>query len=230
MDHTFCRSCAYWQQGEPNGRKEWTVLEVGDLYSPRAFHETTSSVLIGGDCRANLSLQNGGLVQIYGDLSSKIEIGHMGEIVIGGSLLPGAAIEADGIHDVFVGGDLNGTIRSLGSLHIWVCGSFGGDVHTGDPITHIYVAGDVTGQVEPANGASLLFVDVDGFVPYETLMSIAEHGYTEFDASIGFSDRPPGIYPADGARRSDSCRWTIHRTKASRWELPQDFGPHETEE
>jgi hypothetical protein len=229
MHHTFYRSCAYWQRGEFSERKGWSLADSGDLYSPRAFHETTTSVLVGGDCRGNLSLQNDGLVHIYGDLRSTIEIGHMGEIVIGGSLLPGASIEAEGIHQVFVGGDLNGTIRSLGSLHIWVCGNFGGRIRTGDPVTDMYVAGDITGQVEPTDGASLFYLDTDGFVPYETLTSIAEYGYTEFNASIGLSDQPPGIYPAEWAQmasRSHHCRWTIHRTKASPWELPSDLGPN----
>jgi hypothetical protein len=231
MHSTFYGSCAYWQTGEVSGRKGWSLAESGDLYSPHAFHETRTSVLVGGDCRGNLSLQNGGLVHIYGDLRSTIEIGHMGEIVIGGSLLPGAAIEAEGIHQVFVGGDLNGTIRSLGSLHIWVCGDFGGQIQTGDPITDMYVAGDITGQVEPTDEASLLYLDADGFMAYDTLTSIAEHGYTEFNASIGLSDQPPGIYPAERAQmssRSHHCRWTIHRTKTSPWELPHDLGHDNT--
>jgi hypothetical protein len=227
---SFYRSCHYWQSGEVSERKGWSLEETGDLYSSYAFHETTTSVLVGGDCRAKLTLQNGGLVQIYGDLSSTIEIGNHGEIVIGGGLSPSAVIEADGIHQVFVRGDLNGTIRSLGSLQIWVCGDFGGHVSTGHPITDIYVAGDVTGHVTPANGASLLHMEVDGFVPYESLTSIAKHGYTQFNASIGSSDQPPGFYPRDWAemaKRSHHCRWTIHRTKASPWDLPHDFGSPE---
>jgi hypothetical protein len=230
MDMAFHRSFYTWHSDEVSKRKEWSLAETGDLYSPHAFHETTTSVLVGGDCRAKLTLQNGGLVHVYGDLSSTIEIGNHGEIVIGGSLSPGAVIESDGIHQVFVRGDLNGTIRSLGSLEIWVCGDFGGHVSTGSPITDIYVAGDVTGQIAPANGPSLLYMEVDSFVPYETLTSIARLGYIEFNASIGSSDQPPGIYPADRsemAKRSDRCCWTIHRTRASPWDLPQDFGSPE---
>jgi cytoskeletal protein CcmA (bactofilin family) len=223
MDHSFYRSRSYWQQGGLDGRKEWSLFETGDYYGPRTFHESNTAIHVGGDCRGNLTLQNGGLLQIYGDLSATVEIGHMGEVILGGSLLPGAAIEADGIHHVFIQGDLSGSIRSRGSLAIWVCGSLAGDVRTGNPSTHLYVAGDVSGQITPLNGASLLFLDVDGFMPYEILRSIGAHGYTEFDASVGLSDQPPGIYPADRAER---CYWTIHGTREATWNLPPDFGPH----
>ncbi len=175
-----------------------------------------ASVLIKGDCRQNLSLPDGGLVHIYGDLAKTIEIGGQGEIVIGGSMLPNAAIEADGIHRVFVGNDLNGTIRSLGSLAVWLGGNFGGECHTGHPSTHFHVSGDVSGQFEPTREAALLYLDVDGFMPYETLKTTSKHGYTHFDASVGFSDRPPGIYPEEWAQlenRRNFCRWTIHKTK-----------------
>jgi hypothetical protein len=229
MDHGFYRSLHYWQQGDFWDRKEWSFCELGDHYTPRTFHEPNSTVLIGGDCRGKLTLQNGGLAQIYGDLSSTVEIGDQGEVVVGGNLMPGAAIEADGIHHIFIRGDLNGTIRSPGSLHIWICGNFGGEIQTGDPSATIYVAGDVSGQIAPLAGASLLYLDVDGYVPYEILRATAAHGYTDFNASIGFSDQPPGIYPPDFAERAShchDCRWTIHRTRESTWNVPPDLGPN----
>jgi hypothetical protein len=219
MQMGFHSSCRYWQTGKVAHTKTWTVTEESDLYQPRTFKEK-ASLLIKGDCRENLSLPDGGLVHIYGDLTKTIEIGGHGEIVIGGSVLPNAAIEADGIHHVFVGSDLNGTLRSLGSLSVWVGGNFGGQCHTGHPSTNFHVNGDVSGQFEPTRDASLLYLDVDGFMPYETLAMTSKHGYTEFHASIGLSDRPPGIYPEDWARLANArnfCRWTIHKIRTMPW-------------
>ena len=91
------------------------------------------------------------LVQIYGDLPQDDRNGRArgNRHWRGSLLLPNAAIEADGIHHVFVGTDLNGTIRSLGSLTVWIGGNFGGHCHTGHPSTHLHVDGDVSGQFEP---------------------------------------------------------------------------------
>jgi hypothetical protein len=199
MQMGFFLSCRFWQTGDVGHTKTWSVTEDGDLYQARTF-KGPASLLIKGDCREHLSLPDGGLVHIYGDLATTIEIGGHGEVVIGGSMLPNAAIEADGIHHVFVGTDLNVTIRSLGSLAIWVGGNFGGECHTGHPSTRFHVSGDVSGQFEPTREAALLYLDVDGFMPYETLKTTSKHGYTHFDASIGFSDRPPGIYPEEWAQ------------------------------
>ena len=140
----------------------------------------------------------------------------------------GAVIAADGIHHIFIRGDLNGVIQSPGSLSIWVCGSVNGEIRTGHPIATIYVAGDLSGRIAPLDRASLLYIDVDGYMPYETLTTIAAHGYTEFHASVGFSNQPPGIYPPDFAERashSHHCLWTVHRTRQSTWNVPPGMGP-----
>jgi cytoskeletal protein CcmA (bactofilin family) len=225
---SFYRSWHYWHSGELNQEKGWSLEEIGDLFSPHSFNEE-ASVLIRGDCRGDLTLKKGGLIQIFGDLNSKIEIGDQGEIVIGGSLLPHAVIEADYHHHIFVRGNVDGSIRSRGSLQIWVYGDFRGQIQTGHPTTVLYVAGDVSGRIEPVAKASLLYLDVEGFTSYETLTSIAAHGYTEFNASVGVSDRPSGFYPPDWKRRVSQrhrCRWAIHRSNQSLGEPPQDLGPH----
>ena len=219
---SFHSSCRLWQTGEVSFTKTWSVREIGDLYYPRSFKED-SSVLIEGDCRENITLPGGGTIHIYGDLHKTIEIGGHAEVVIGGSILPNAAIEGDaGIHRVFVGGDLNGTIRSLGSLTVWVEGNFGGHCHTGPPSTHFHVGRDVSGTFEPARDAALFFLDVDGFMPYETLEATIKHGYTQFHASIEFSNRPPGMYPPQWAQLENGrhfYRWTIRATRTLPWGL-----------
>jgi cytoskeletal protein CcmA (bactofilin family) len=228
MDHHFYRSLAYWQSGHLSDKQGWSLLETGDHHSAQRFHDTRTSVLVGGACQGNLVLQNGGLLQIYGDLNSTVEIGAQGEIVIGGDVSSGGVLQADGIQCVFIGGDLSGSIRSHGSLHIWVCGNLDGQIQTGDPITRVYAGGDVTGRFEPTGDASLLYLDVDGFMAFERLTSIANQGYTEFNASVNFSDQPPGIYPDNRSRAANDdprCQWTIHHTRESTWNLPPGLGP-----
>jgi hypothetical protein len=218
-DMAFNSSCRYWQSQQFDDRKTWSLQESGDLYYARSFKEK-AAVLIEGDCRENLTLTDGGLIHIYGDLHKTIEIAGHGEIVIGGSVLPKGAIEAEGIQHVFVGGDLNGTVRGLGTLKVSIEGNFGGNCHTGTPSTRFHVGGDVSGTFEPAHKASLLYLNVGGFMPYEALEATLKHSYTKFDASLEFSDRPPGFYPPEWARMENArhfYRWTIRATRTLPW-------------
>ena len=116
--------------------------------------------------------------------------------------LPDAHIEADGIQHVFVGGDLQGTIRSTGSLTASVGRDFIGTIHTGRPVTNLRVRGDFAGGIRPENKASLpQALLVEKCMPYATLESISEHGYTVFSASVAMSDRAPGLYPEPIVRK-----------------------------
>jgi hypothetical protein len=217
MQKSFHSSCHYWQSGEVPHTKQWSIRATGELLFSPAFTDK-ASVLIEGDCRTNLSLTSGGLIHIYGDLANTITIRGQSEIVIGGHILPGAAIELDearGIAHVFVGSDMSGTISSRGSVTVWIGGNFGGDLQTGSPSTRIHIEGDASGRVEPIHEAGLVYLDVNGFMSYRDLELIGNHNYTELNASLGISDRPPGFYPegADWARRANRrnlYRWIIH--------------------
>jgi hypothetical protein len=222
VDRAFHRSMSVWLRGsdEPGDADEevsWTIDQSEDQEHPLALPESKQkhvSILIRGDCRGDLALPGGGLIHIYGDLANRISIDGNGEIVIGGTLLPEACIEADGIQHLFIGGDLHGTIRSKGSFTVCVGHDFSGTICTGHPITKLRVKGDFVGGVRPESKASLLYLIVERFMPYAALQSISDHGYTEFNASVAMSDRPPGIYPEPSVRRRLArnrhfCAWVI---------------------
>jgi hypothetical protein len=209
----FASSLSYWQDGFVDSHEKWGIEQNGDLKAPQSFKKE-STALIKGDCDANLALLQGGMVHIYGDVKQTVDIREQGEIVIGGSVLPGAAIEADGIQNIFIGGDLRGEIRSKGSLHVWIRGNLIRTIYTGDPSTEVHVQGDLIGQFKPTRGGGLLWFDVEGFMPYGAIEALARLHYTEIRAHIAFSDHSPGIYPARAARRQflglTNCCWTIH--------------------
>jgi len=214
---SFFRSMGVWLPDDADEEVTWTMAQSGDQEQPLSFPESKQknvSILIRGDCRAEISLPGGGLIHIYGDLANTISIAGQGEIVIGGTLLPEARIEADGIQSVFVGGDLHGTIRSTGSLTACVAHDFSGTIHTGHPITRLRVKGDFAGGIRPESKASLFYLIVEQFMPYAVLESISERGYTVFNASVAMSDRPPGLYPEPNVRTRLAkvrhfCKWVI---------------------
>src|SRR5262249_20924707 len=110
--------------------------------------------------------------------------------------------------------DCVGDLESLGSCNVWIEGHLRGQLRTGRPSTELRVLGDFTGTIRPSEKPALLYLQVDGFMPYASLETIAAVGYTEFNASVGRSDRPPGLYPdrtVDEAFRQHRSynRWVI---------------------
>jgi cytoskeletal protein CcmA (bactofilin family) len=213
MDMAFGSSLRYWQTGELGWTDQWTVEEAGDLLSP-VVHSEKAAVLIKGDCQAHLSLSDGGLVHVYGDLADRITVAANCNIVIGGKILQGAGIEAEGITHIFVGGDVDGFVRSAGSMKVSVHGNMNGMIGTGHPSIRLRVQGNFSGQMQPTKKASLAFLEVRGFMPFSALESIAQHGYTHFDATVAVSDRNPGIYPEPVeykrlVQQRSYCSWVI---------------------
>lgn len=144
MDMAFASTLRLWQSGESS---EWDVRETGDLSSPLVCGPK-SKVLIEGDCLADLSLAEGSLVHVCGDLGARLTLGGHSQVIIGGDILPRASIEATGITQVFVGGDVDGTIRGSSSLKIATNGNLQGLISTGHPSTHLRVGGEVVGVHE----------------------------------------------------------------------------------
>jgi hypothetical protein len=213
----FVSSLNYWRSGELDVTHKWSIDHDGDLNARHAFKEE-SSVLIKGDCRADIGLAKGGLVHIYGNLANTIDFHGNGEIVIGGAILPGAAIKCDdGIQAVFVGGDVQGVVSTKGMLKIAICGSLVGTIETGDPSAEVHVHGNLTGKLKAPKSGGLLFLEVGGYMPYATIEALCRDKYIDFRADIATSDHPSGIYP----QRADERRitnfethcWTIHRRK-----------------
>jgi hypothetical protein len=209
---SFHSSLNYWQSGELNPKGQWSIENNNDLKSPLSF-ATESTILIKGSCAANLALLQGGLVHIYGDVTRSIDIRGYGEIVVGGDIASGATIDTDGIQSMFIGGDVRGVIQSKGSLKLAIGGNLTGTVQTGTPRTEVRVRGNVSGQLKPTKEASLMSLEVDGYMSYGALEIIYRYNYTDFEADIGVSDRPPGIYPRRVGQHQVAgppCCWTIH--------------------
>jgi hypothetical protein len=136
------------------------------------------------------------------------------EIIIAGDTRETASTSGDGILHVFVGGDVVGRLRSGGSCKAWIEGHLGGEVWTGHPSTELRAEGDCTAKIQPIEKPSLLYLEIGGFMAHALLESTAAVGYTEFNASIGRSDRFPGLYPdkvAEKALRQHRShnRWVI---------------------
>lgn len=190
----FHTSARYFHTGELD-RKWWKdVRTIAQVTAPLTLAER-AFVVVEGDVLADLTVPDGGMVLVYGDIHSSIQMAGQGELVVAGDVLEGASISGDGILHLFVGGDVLGCLRSGGSCVAWVEGHLGGQVWTGHPSLDLHVMGDCKGRIQPNGKPSLLYLVIGGFMGYESLEATAAVGYTEFNASVGKSDRPAGLYP-----------------------------------
>jgi hypothetical protein len=204
QDQSFFRTISYWQRGYLSTRK-LTGSAEGDLTAPLIL-DGKNSILVKGDCLQKIASSGDALVHIYGDLNAEVSVTGQSEVVIAGDVKPNGSIRADGIVRVFVGGDVHGPISSLRSLTIWINGNLTSELSTGTPVTKVYVMGDAVGTIVPAQKAALLFIEVRGFAPWRLLSEAAQRNYTVFSATIGTSDRDPGMYPSGAGGM-----WVVHR-------------------
>lgn len=215
MHMAFPRSVNHWQRKRDQD-DPWKVLagECGSILIGER-----DGVVIDGNCTNGVSAPEGGLIHIYGDLDSKIDIGGHYEIVVTGDVRPNAKIEASGFCHVFIGGRLSGGLYSSNSAKIWIGSDFSGSIKTGSPHTELYVGRDYEGSVSPNGTAALLALTVVGFASHASLSKIVDCGYTQFNASIGRSDVSPGLYPLDGYHRK-----TRHGNSFNRWCVTTENG------
>lgn len=209
----FCHSADYFHTGELD--REWwkDVKTLADVSVPLNLAER-AFVLVDGDVLADVTVPGGSTVVVYGNVRASIQTTGHSEIVVAGDILDGASISGDGILHVFVGGDMTGCLRSLGSCTAWIERHLRGEIWTGSPSTHVHVLGDCTATIRPSSKPSLLYLEVGGFMAYTSLEATAAVGYTQFNASIGSSDRPPGLYPGKNAtsalrQHRSYNRWVI---------------------
>jgi hypothetical protein len=196
----------------------WPKRIRSDLKEPLALAED-QHCQVDGDCLTTIRAPEGGVVHILGDLKSTVVVGGQSEVVIAGSVTQSGAIVADGITRVLVGGDIEGTVVSSGSLMTWVNGSLKGHVETGTPMTDLHVVGDFTGTLEPQDKGALLDLDVHGFTGQASIDAILAHGYTSARFSIGLSDAEPGYRfggPLNHAEFTGS--WVVHKQDVKRAE------------
>lgn len=188
----FLNSVRHWQSGWLT-TGTWTIQADGDLLS---VHNSLkkATVLVKGDCRAEITVGKGRMVHIYGDLRSNLTISGLSEVVIGGDITKDGVIENDGILRVFVGGNVDGRISSKSSSILWINGDVTGTIYAGDPRTEVHVIGDFVGQFLPLEVGSMAYLDVRGNMPSELIEKTARYGWIDFNASVGSSDAAPGLY------------------------------------
>jgi len=186
------------------------VRELQTVDEPIALRKN-AFLVVRGDLQADVTMPDGGNVIVYGDLRASIYTNGIGDVVIAGSIEENGSVSVTNIIHLFVGGNMRGAIRSTGSCDAWVLGDLTGDVFTGEPSSEIHVLGDFTGRIQPSNDAALLYLVVGRYMPYAVLENAGKFKYTDFVASIGSSDRPPGIYPDRAAHRKfrHLPRWVI---------------------
>lgn len=205
-DMSLHDSVHHWQSGFLT-TGTWTVQADGDLLS---VHDSLSkaTVLVKGDCQADVTVSNGGMVHIYGDLRSTLTISGQSEVVIGGDISSDGVIESDGILRVFVSGNVDGRISNRSGSTLWINGDVSGSIHAGRPSTKVHVMGDFFGQLLPFDVASMAYLDVRGHMPSELIEKTARYGWTQFNASVGSSDVAPGLYEPKSF--IPSSRWVVH--------------------
>lgn len=204
----FPSSVSYWRF---NGDSEKRWVERGSQTEP-VLIGSGDAIAVNGDSDALISAPDGGIVHINGDLNSGLEIGGHHEVILCGDVANGTTIKASGYHHIFIGGSVHGKIVASGSSKIWVDGDFTGALMTGTPSTNVHVLGNFSAEVSPTDGLALLWLAVGGFASNASLVSIASTGYTQFNATVGRSDVPPGLYPEGAGRRK-----TERGNSFSRW-------------
>ena len=202
-DGAFHRSMAFWKGGYL-GTGSWTVSADGDL-TKAVRQDVEATVLVHGDCLQPVSVTKGALIHVLGDLSAEIHVQGHCEVLIGGDIKKSGSVRGDWIVRVFVGGDVHGSI--VGCSKVWIAGNLNGEVATGTPSTDLHVMGDIVGRISPVGEAALLSVEAQGHVPWRVLVQTAERQYTEFQATVGSSDRPAGLYATLLAT------WVIHEQR-----------------
>ncbi len=204
-DMSFHKSLAYWRSGWMM-TGTWTIQSDGDLVASSGKMDKATA-LVHGDCRANITITGGGIVHVYGDLDATIKVSGQCEVIVGGDIKSNGRVECAGIVRVFVGGNVQGRIESEGSLKAWIHGDLDGGIRTGHPSTNLHIMGDFRGDMKPLRGGALAYLEVRGKMPYGAIQATAGHGWTEFNASIGISDEPPGLYPKS---RTVHGFWVVH--------------------
>lgn len=210
MHMAFPRSVAHWHR-EDDDKRVWQV-RPGNCDALLIGKD--DAVVIDGTCSNGVSAPDGGIVHVYGDLCSTIDVAGHYEIIITGDVGPDAYIDATGFCHVFVGGRFAGALESTDSAKVWIGSNFDGTLKTGNPSTELYIGGDFNGQILPHETASLLWLTVAGFAADASLANIVDYNYTQFNASIAYGDVAPGIYPLNGHHKKTSGgnsfnRWCV---------------------
>ena len=160
---TFSSSIRYWQN-KSESEKRWQRL--GPQTKPILIGHS-DGLEINGDSDATVSAPEGGLIHIHGNLNADLEVGGHHEVILSGNTSSNTTINASGFFHIYIAGSMRGQIVTSGSSEIWIDGDLTGSIRTGSPSTKLHVGGDFSGDVSPANDASLLRLSVGGFADNE---------------------------------------------------------------
>lgn len=215
----------YWQPGGSNESeldKRWSNVKLKvyklSVELDSSFHRSLTSwqhsteqpvTLVRGDAEDDIEGGANGVVHVLGDVSGTITGSKQCEIIIAGDLVEAGRIRLNGISKVFIGGSLKGEIQNRSSTTIFVQGDLSGSIQTGSPSTEIRVEGNFDGTIEPVRSGSMLSLNVEGSMLNDAIRGVTSHKWTRFQASIGRSDLPVGLYQGTVP---GSAGWVVHST------------------
>ena len=207
-DHAFSRSVSHWRLPSES-KSRWSEV---NSQTKTVLFDGKEALIIDCNSDATISAPEGGVIHVNGDLNADLDCAGNLEIVIQGNVSRNSIIRANGFFHIYIGGSIYGRIVSQDSGKIWCDGNHLGDIATGHPSMNLHITGDCVGSIVPKGKASLLYLCVDGFMKNESISNIAAIGYTVFNATIGFGDVEPGLYPI-----GIGCRITDTGYSHSRW-------------
>ena len=204
----FYGSRAYWHTDSTTGLT-WAIDQRGDL-DDSLFIDGRGNVRIAGDANADIEVRGNAIVHILGDLDATLELAGVCEVIVAGRLTDDATIICDGQLELFVGGVSEAILGSTGSSTIVIDDDAAGVIQCGAPGTALTVTGAMIGELPPPQGRdSVLTLRVDGYMALADLRELASAGFTRVNATIGLSDTPAGVYPADPDATLPTARWVV---------------------
>lgn len=168
---------------------------TGFRYEGKAPPKFITYKKINGDATSNDLVSDFDALHISGHLKTDVIMNGQPELVVAGDVEENVFIEANGVAEIYVGGDFKGNISSTGSLTLVVKGDFTGKLIAGFPATSIRVEGDYVGNIDrQSSRGGLLYVYVDGFVSKQAINEMAAHQFTSLEVRTDNSDLPKGIH------------------------------------
>ncbi|MCC2618039.1 hypothetical protein LJ739_17425 [Aestuariibacter halophilus] len=137
---------------------------------------------------------DGQFLIVRGNLTHDIVLEPMAQLVVAGDIAANVRVQALGMADIYIGGDMQGALRLSSSTNIVIGHNFTGRVESGKPSTTLIINGDYQGQVQPANGRGMLVLTVKGHTPARAIDALYDEDFTSVEGHFAHSDRRKGIY------------------------------------
>lgn len=205
----FYGSRAYWHTQSTRGLV-FALDQLEDL-NESFYIDGRDNVRVRGNANADIEINGSATVHILGDLNAALELTGVCEVIIAGSVGPNARIVCDGQLELFVGGDMAGTVRCTRSAVCVIDGDAVGTFRCGSPAMRITTTGDLTATITPpAEDGAVLSLRVDGYASTATMMELSTIGFTRVTATLGRSNTPAGLYPQlEDAADRPTTQWVV---------------------